>query len=137
MTDQILIDFDKRLPSPCHGTDLDPKELLVLQLIRAGRSNARQARELAELIGEGEVTARRIVKHLVEWHGVFIVSATTPPAGYYRPQNEAECDAGVNQLIHRIRSLAFRLKKMKRQAYEQLFQTNFLETLNNDECHDK
>lgn len=132
MAEQHRIDWDKPIPSPVHGAELDPNERLVLQLIRTGRENARQARELAELIGEGEVTTRRIVKHLVEIHGVLIVSATTPPAGFFLPRTEAECDAGINQLIHRIRSLALRLKKVKRESYEKLFQTSFLEGLKDD-----
>ena len=130
MAEQITIDFTKPLPSPCHGAELDPKERRVLDLIRTGRDSARQARELAELIGEGEVTTRRIVKHLVEHHNVLIVSSTTKPAGYYFPVDRAEQRAGVRQLINRIRSMRARLNEMDREASEKIFgQRNYLDDL--------
>ncbi len=133
MPEQIHIDFDQPLPSPCHGAELDPKERQVLQLIRTGRGNARQARELAELIGEGEVTARRIVKHLVEHHNILIVSSTTKPAGYYFPVDMQEQKDGARQLINRIRSMRARLNEMDREAAEKIFgQQNYLDNLDKE-----
>ena len=130
MADQIQIDFTKPLPSPVHRIELQPQERRVLELIRTGRPNARQAREIAELIGEGEVTARRIVKHLVENHNVLIVSSTTKPAGYYFPTGPEEQRAGARQLIGRIRSMAKRLKEIDRESAEKIFgQTNYLDDL--------
>ncbi len=130
MAEQITIDFNKALPSPCHGAELEAKERQVMDLIRTGRANARQAAEIAELIGEGEVTARRIVKHLVEHHNVLIVSSTTKPAGYYFPVDAQEQRAGARQLINRIRSMRARLNEMDREAAEKIFgQRNYLDDL--------
>ncbi len=131
--EQIKIDFSKPLPSPVHGAELQPEDRRVLELIRTGRENARQAREIAGLIGEGEVTTRRIIKHLVEHHNVLIVSSTTKPAGYYFPVDRNEQRAGARQLINRIRSMRARLNEMDREAAEKIFgQRNYLDTLTED-----
>lgn len=133
MTDQILIDFNKPLPSPVHGADLQPEEKRVLDLIRTGRCNARQAREIAELVGTGEVTARRIIKHLVEHHNVLIVSSTTKPAGYFYPVDAEEQRAGSQQIINRIRSMAKRLREMDRETAEKIFgQRNYIDDLDKE-----
>ncbi len=130
MPQQIVIDFSKALPSPVHGEDLQPEERRVLELIRSGRAGARQAREISELTGIGDVTVRSIIAHLVNAHKILIVSATSKPAGYYFPVNDEESDAGAEQLVHRIRALAMRLKNVKRQTYEKIFgQTNYLDEL--------
>ncbi len=130
MAEQIIIDFNKPLPSPIHGEDLQPDERRVLELIRSGRAGARQAREISELTGIGDVTVRSIIAHLVNAHKILIVSATSKPAGYYFPVNDEESDAGAEQLVHRIRALAMRLKNVKRQTYEKIFgQTNYLDEL--------
>ncbi len=130
MAEQIIIDFNKALPSPVHGEDLQPEERRVLELIRSGRAGARQAREISELTGIGDVTVRSIIAHLVNAHKILIVSATSKPAGYYFPVNDEESDAGAEQLVHRIRALAMRLKNVKRQTYEKIFgQTNYLDEL--------
>jgi hypothetical protein len=130
MSDQLPIDFTKPLHSPVHNLDLQPHERRVLELIRTGRENARQSRVIAELIGEGEVTTRRIVKHLVEHHNILIVSSTTKPAGYYFPVDMEEQRAGAQQIINRIRSLRARLDEMDREAAEKIFgQRNYLDDL--------
>ena len=133
MQEQIQIDFNKPLPSPVHGAGLLPEEKRVLDLIRTGRQSARQAKVIAELVGEGEVATRRIIKHLVEHHNVLIVSSTTKPAGYYFPVDAEEQRAGARQLINRIRSMRARLNEMDREAAEKIFgQRNFLDELDKE-----
>ena len=133
MSDQIQIDFSKPLTSPVHRVELLPEERRVLELIRTGRSNARQARDIAELVGMGEVTTRRIIKHLIEHHNVLIVSSTTKPAGYYYPLNAQEQRAGAMQLINRLRSIRARLTEVDRQAAEKIFgQRNYLDELDKE-----
>ena len=138
MAEQIKIDFNKPLApsihsgqaSPVHGDQLLDEERRIMALIRAGRSNARQAREISELTGLRDVEVRALIAHLINIHKVLIVSATSKPAGYYFPVNEDESDAGAEQLVHRIRALAIRLKNVKRQTYEKIFgQTNYLDEL--------
>jgi hypothetical protein len=50
-----------------------------------------------------------------------IASATGKNHGYYLPQTEDEYRAAVNQLKHRIISLARRIRAIDRQAYEEIF----------------
>lgn len=102
----------------------------MLSLIRSGRRNAIQAKEIAAHTGLGEVTARRLVKHLIEQHNTLIVSSTTKPAGYYYPVDRQEQRAGAQQLINRIRSMRARLNEMDREASEKIFkQENYLDDL--------
>ncbi len=130
MSEQIKIDFSAPLPSPVHGEQLHQEERAVLALIRSGRANARQAREISELTGITNVEVRSIIAHLINVHKILIVSATSKPAGFFFPVNEDESDAGAKQLVNRIRALAIRLKNVKRQTYEKIFgQSNYLDEL--------
>lgn len=130
MAEQIKIDFNKPLPSPCHGENLLPEERKVLILIRSGRANARQADELAELTGMKNIEVRQIVRHLRLHHNVLIMSATSKPAGYYLAVNAEESRAGIRQIVNRIRALRELLDEMDRQTAEKIFgQRNYLDDL--------
>jgi hypothetical protein len=100
---------------------LDADERRVLSHICEGRSNAISVSRLVNLCGTSDVQIRQTVKHLVEDHGCLIVSATGAPAGFYFPADRQEFKKGVAQYVHRIASLARRVRAMDRAAYEKIF----------------
>lgn len=134
MSDQIVIDFNKPLPDPVHGEQLQPEERRILELIRPGRAAARQVAEIAGLCGVKDIEVRQIVRHLRIHHNVLIASATSKPAGYYIATNEAESRAGIRQIVNRIRALRELLDEMDRQTAEKIFgQRNYLDELKAEE----
>ena len=116
---QLTIDFNP--PHEQVFGVLDNDERRLFSYICVGRSNAVSVSELMALCGMSDVVVRQTVKHLVEEHGCLIVSATGKPSGFYLPQNREEFRAGVAQYVHRIASLARRVRAMDRAAYERLF----------------
>jgi hypothetical protein len=104
------------------------EELVILGLLQHGRQSATSVDTLADYAGVSSLRVRQVVKHLTEEHGHLIVSSTGKPSGYFFPQDESEFKAGIKQYIHRIRSLARRIKAMDREAYEEIFgQSKFFE----------
>jgi biotin operon repressor len=116
MTEQIQINFE----SPAAGgmTNLETR---VLSLIQRGRENAISMPALAAGCGISTRELQSIVKHLIEEHGVLIASATGKNHGYYYPETEEEFRAAADQLVHRIISLAKRLRAMNKESYERIF----------------
>lgn len=57
-------------------------EMAVIALIRKGRANARQSREVAGILDIPERRVRLIIRDLIS-HGHPILSDTKPPAGYF------------------------------------------------------
>jgi hypothetical protein len=113
MPEQLPLNFD--------GPALSPDERRVYALIRKGRENARSVGELSRLTGLSGVAVRQIVKEMAEEKGVVIVSSTAHPSGFFFPASPEEYGKGVAQLIHRITSLARRVRALDRQAYEKVF----------------
>jgi hypothetical protein len=101
--------------------DMTDIETRVLALIQRGRSNAISMPALAEACGISTRELQSIKKHLVEDHGVLIVSSCGKNNGYYYPENAEEFDAGADQIIHRIISLAKLLRAMNKEKYEHIF----------------
>lgn len=112
MPEQLTLNFD--------GPPLSPEQRAVLRLLRRGRGNAIRRIDLSEATGIGDTQVRQIIKEIVEEKGILIASATAKPAGYYLPETREEYGQGVAQLIHRITSLARRVRAMDRQAYEHI-----------------
>ncbi len=101
--------------------DLSEEERAVYLLIRRGRPHAVSVRSIRAVTGMDDVRVRKLVKHLIEEHGVLICSATRQPVGYYLPETEDEYKAGAAQIVSRIRSLARRLRAVDRAAFETIF----------------
>ncbi len=113
MPEQMQLDFD-RPPS------LNVEEQRIYGLLNRGRGNAIRERTLSAETGISGVRVRAIIKHLVEDHAIMIASSTANPPGFYLPENRDEYRQGVVQLVHRISSLARRVRAMDRQYYEQI-----------------
>jgi len=113
MPEQMQLDFDR---SPV----LNPEERRVYGLLSRGRESAIREKTLTTITGISGVRIRTIIKHLIEDHGIMIVSSTANPPGFYLPENRDEYRQGVVQLVHRIASLARRVRAMDRQYYEQI-----------------
>jgi len=111
--EQMPIDFDKPM--------MTEEQRMIYSLLRKGRANARTVETLSVITSIHETRLRAIVKHIIERHHILICSATSPPAGYYLPQTKQEYAQGTAQLVHRIRSMAVRLRAMDLSAYEELF----------------
>jgi hypothetical protein len=112
VTEQSQIGFD---------FDLTREEAAVLRHLRRGREQAISMPELASLVGLSTRALQDVIAHLIEEHNTLICSACGRNHGYYLPADESEYRAGVDQLKHRIMSLAKRMRAMDRQAYEDLF----------------
>jgi hypothetical protein len=110
-----------QLSLPFDGPALSPDERRVYALIRKGRENARSVSELCRLTGLSSKDVRQTVKDLCEEKAVVIVSSTGSPPGFFFPASPEEYGKGVAQLIHRITSLARRVRALDRQAYEKVF----------------
>jgi hypothetical protein len=112
MTDhsQIALDFD-----------LTTEERAVLRHLRRGRKNAISMPELAAAVGVSTRALQDIISHIIQDHKTLICSACGKNHGYYLPVDESEYRAGVNQLKHRIISLAKRMRAMDKEAYTEIF----------------
>ena len=108
---------------------LEDAERRLLSHICEGRENAISVSRLMDLCGMSDVMVRQTVKHLVEEHCCLIVSATGSPSGFYFPADREEFSRGVSQYVHRIASLARRVRAMDRAAYEKIFGQRKIEEL--------
>ena len=141
---QIKIDFnvgaigdrpdrqDTTIPGECHSPlqwDMTNQELRILSLIQRGRTNAISMPALANACGISTRELQSTIQHLINDHGVLIASATGKiHHGYFYPEGEAEYKAAVDQLRHRIISLAKRIRAIDKTAFEEIFgQGNLLE----------
>ncbi len=141
---QIMIDFPVGAPLAAPGNndikddsqgaassaptgDMTDIETRVISLIQRGRENAISMPALADACGISTRELQSIIQHLINDHGILIASATgkgkgdTKRHGYYYPVTEEELLSARTQIIHRIISLAKRLKSIDRQAYEKIF----------------
>ena len=93
----------------------------MLQSIPRGRDNAVSMKALADTLAVSTRDVQHLVKHLIEEHGKLIASATGRNHGYYYPDSAEEYQAAVDQLRHRIISLAARIRVLDRRAFEEIF----------------
>lgn len=102
---------------------LTDQEAAIREIVqrRRGRMAAIRADDLAAQAEIPERQARKIVGHLIEHHGVLIASATDYPAGYFVPVTAEEVEAATAQLMHRLKSLAVRIARIKRISVEEIF----------------
>ena len=96
-------------------------ETAILALIQRGRESAISMSALAGSVGISTRELQQIIQHLINDHGVLIASATGKQHGYYYPDGEEEFRAAVDQLKHRIISLARRIRAIDSAAYEEIF----------------
>ena len=111
---QLQINFD----GPQVLTEIERQ---VLSLIQRGRQNAIAMPALANACGISTRELQQIIQGLINDRGVFIASATGKNHGYYIPETAEEYRAAVDQLKHRIISLARRIRAMDRAAFEEIF----------------
>ena len=104
--------------TPVPLTDIESR---VFSLIQRGRGNAISMSALAEAVGIATRELQDVIKHLIEDHGVLIASATGKNHGYYYPVTEDELISARAQIIHRIQSLARRLRAIDKEAFEEIF----------------
>jgi len=112
MPEQGMLDFG--------GPVLTEEQRLIHSLLCKGRANARSVKCLSLATGINGVRVRQIIKHLVEEHAILVVSSTANPPGFFFPETKEEYGAGVGQLVHRIVSLARRLRALDIEFYEQI-----------------
>jgi biotin operon repressor len=89
--------------------------------LRKGRENAISMSALAEQLNISTRELQSVIQHLINDHGHMIASATGKNHGYYYPGNEEEYRAAVDQLKHRIISLARRIRAIDKQAFQEIF----------------
>jgi biotin operon repressor len=111
MTEQLQIYYDD-------GTHLERR---ILSTLRKGRENAISMSALADQLNISTRELQSIIQHLINDHGNMIASATGKNHGYYYPGNEEEYRAAVDQLKHRIISLARRIRAIDKKAFEEIF----------------
>ncbi len=99
-----------------------PQEADVLWRLQGhrGRDQAIAMTALAREAGLSTRILQKIIKHLIEEHAGFIGSATGAGHGYYLITEQAEVDAAIRQLEHRLGSLATRIARLKRLAPEEV-----------------
>ena len=112
MPEQLQLNFDAPV--------LNEEEKAIFNLLLKGRGNAKKERLISAATGISGVRVRGIIKHLIENHGILIASSTANPPGFYFPEGREEYRKGVVQLVHRIASLARRVRAMDRQYYEEI-----------------
>lgn len=96
----------------------------MLSLLPRGRENAISMPALAEAVGITTRDLQQTIQHLINDHGVMIASATGRNHGYYFPESKEEYRAAVDQLKHRIISLARRIRAIDQIAFEEIFGQN-------------
>lgn len=112
--DQTRINFD----SP---QELTKEESLVLSLIQPGRGNARQVNAIAEATGIHWRIVQKIVRRLIDDHGVCIGSTSGVPAGYYLITDPAEIENVYHSLRHRGIQILMRAGKLKKISVSEVF----------------
>lgn len=120
---QIQFNFEDR--------PLTDQELTLWNFLQGhrGRAAAVQADRLAGMLGMEERRLRMTIKHLVEDHAFLIGSSTVKPCGYFIPVSEDEIDQVTGQLMHRLKSLALRISRLKKISVEQIFHQLRLEEI--------
>jgi len=113
-TDQLQINFD----GPQGLSEIEAK---VLSLIQRGRENAISMPALANACGIKTRELQQVIQGMINERGVFIASATGRNHGYYIPETADEYKNAVDQLKHRIISLARRIRAMDKAAYHEIF----------------
>jgi biotin operon repressor len=128
MTEQLDMNYlPPRQPPRTASTPPDPggeithDERRVLSTLRKGRENAISMSALAEQLNISTRELQSVIQHLINDHGYMIASATGKNHGYYYPGNEEEYRAAVDQLKHRIISLARRIRAIDKQAFQEIF----------------
>jgi hypothetical protein len=111
---QLDINFGNAYP-------LTKEEAEVIRLLKKGRANAISMTELATLINVSTRRLQDIIKHLIEDHCIFIGSTCGKQHGYWLPTDEEDYRAAVDQLKHRIISLARRIRAIDKQAFQEIF----------------
>jgi DNA-binding Lrp family transcriptional regulator len=103
--------------------ELSYEERAILTILsqRRGRDLAIPVRALAEAVKISERDLRDRVKHLVEYHGVLIGSSIRIPYGYYMISDSDEVEEAVQQLQHRMMSLAVRISRLRKISLEEVF----------------
>jgi hypothetical protein len=88
-------------------------ERAVLGCIEPGRGRAVPVNVIALLTNLPERRVRRIVRGLIDEHGVCIGSSTAPPAGYFLINNPEEIEAAYRRLRHRGISILARAARLR------------------------
>lgn len=108
----------KKLKIPQMSTE----ETIIYRIIqgRKGQENAITAGKISQMTGMNTRFVRRVIKRLIEKRGVPIAAASDHPSGYFWPVSSAEILAYRSNLIHRISSLAARLRSFDKVTAEQI-----------------
>ncbi len=144
MTDQLSI-FDSASPLPAvgegpeeragldviHGDSLMPDEERICRLLEKhiGKDAAVKASVMEELFGMSNVEVRKVVRHLIDFHGMCIGSSG---AGYFIARTPDEIATVTRSLRHRGISILVRAAKIQRSAVEEVFNQARLELETND-----
>ena len=100
---------------------LSPDEIAAVRLIPRGRANAIPMAALAGALCMTTRNLQDVIKNLIEVRGVLVCSSCGKNHGFYLPESIEDYERGRNQIIHRIKSLASRLRAIDKQAYEEIF----------------
>lgn len=91
------------------------EETAIYNIIRGrkGRLSAVTSKKLSLMTGFERRHVRRIIKILIEQHGLPIAASVGSPAGYYFPSSPSEITNYSTFLLHHILSTSLRLKVFK------------------------
>ncbi len=104
---------------------LMPHERLIMRIIegRKGQDHAITAEKMAIMTGMNVRFVRMVIKNLIENHGYPIAASNTAPFGYFWPITKEEIRQYKATLIHRISSLANRLRAFDRITADRIAKT--------------
>lgn len=93
-------------------SNLNNDEVIICRIIqgRKGQKNAVTADKINKITGFNVRYIRRIIKNLIEAHYFPVAASNVKPYGYYTPIKDSEILQYKSTLIHRISSLAQRLR---------------------------
>ena len=119
MPEQLILDFSL--------DRLNREERAVYDRIPSGRPGAVTVAALSADTGICEREVRAIVSDLINVHGLLVASATSHPAGYYRPVTDEEILGATKALRHRGIKILARAARLSKSGVEEVFRLARLE----------
>ena len=122
MSGQLNMDFES------HGLTAD--EMLILSVLKSGRSHAISMTELAALADTNTRHLQDVISHLIVNHKKAIGSASSPPAGYFIIETEQDLKDATKNLHNRAMSVLVRYAALKRVGFNELLHQLSLDQVN-------
>lgn len=107
--------------------DLSADKRKVMNLLKAGRPNAKSVKSIAAETGLTDVEVRQCVRSLIMEHGVLIASVVGRPSGYYLPNTDEEVADATRSLRHRGIMILMRAAKLQKINLQKVFRQAVIE----------